>query len=119
MVQYFVDIPPAASTLEIRWGMDSISAEQYSAVISVHHAFFQVLQKFVVASNFLRWEVEFFPRSSDDKWAMKTLEWMKFDWKHYLEFEYELFKFCNIYVNQYSEDAQISLHGKNIDIWYR
>ena len=40
MVQYLVDLPPAAaSTLEIRRGMDSIIAEQYSAAISVHHAF--------------------------------------------------------------------------------
>ena len=39
MVQYLVDLQPAASTLEIRRGMDSINAEQYSAVISVHHAF--------------------------------------------------------------------------------
>ena len=33
-----MDLPPAASTLEIRQGMDLISAEQYSAVISLHHA---------------------------------------------------------------------------------
>ena len=40
MVQHLVDLPPpAASTLEIRRGMDSISAEQYSSVISVHHTF--------------------------------------------------------------------------------
>ena len=39
MAQYLVDLLQAASTWVIQRGEDSVSAEQYSAVISVHHAF--------------------------------------------------------------------------------